>query len=83
MTMAYPSQPPPRGRPPPNPAQIQKLLDENSQLIKTITEYQSQGKPQECFQYQQSLHRNLMYLASMADTSQNMAQFLPVRDTPG
>lgn len=83
--MAYPNQPPQRGRPPPNPAQIQKvcatlstrifiyvtvleflsryisdteshikkllqMLDENSQLIKTITEYQSQGKPQEAFQ---------------------------------
>lgn len=65
-------------RPPPNPAQIQKMLDENGHLIQTIQDYQSKGKAQECMQYQQILHRNLVYLASIADASQNMHSLLPV-----
>ncbi|RLU22618.1 hypothetical protein DMN91_004896 [Ooceraea biroi] len=50
-----------RGRPPPNPAQIQKMLDENCQLIQMIQEYQNKGKAQECvhkyrFNYSFSIH---------------------------
>lgn len=66
------------GRPPPNPAQIQKMLDENGHLIQTIQEYQNKGKAQECLQYQQILHRNLVYLASIADANQNIQVLLPV-----
>lgn len=65
-------------RQPPTPAQIQKMLDENGHLIQTIQEYQSKGKAQEVLQYQQVLHRNLVYLASMADASQNVHSLLPV-----
>jgi hypothetical protein len=65
-------------RPPPNPAQVQKMLDENGHLIQTIQEYQSKGKAPEILQYQQALHRNLTYLATMADAAQNVQSFLPV-----
>lgn len=65
-------------RPPLNPAQIQKMLDENAQLIQTIQEYQSKGQIMECHQYQQMLHRNLVYLASVADANQNIQAILPV-----
>lgn len=69
----------PRGqRPPPNPAQIQKMLDENGHLIQTIQEYQSKGKAQESMQYQSILHRNLVHLASIADSNQNIHALLPV-----
>lgn len=36
------------------------------------------GKANESQQHQQALHRNLVYLASYADTTQNMSQLLPV-----
>lgn len=65
-------------QPAPNPAQIQKMLDENAHLIQTIQDYQNKGKGQECLQYQQALHRNLVYLASLADGTQNIQQMLPV-----
>ena len=44
------------GRPPPNPAQIQKILDENSTIIKTISEYQNLGKHHEAVSYQVRNH---------------------------
>lgn len=69
-------------RPPPNPAQIQKMLDENGHLIQTIQEYQSKGKAQESMQYQSILHRNLVYLASIADSNQNIHTLLPVSLSP-
>lgn len=65
-------------RPPPNPTTIQKMLDENGHLIQTIQEYQSKGKAQESMQYQTILHRNLVYLASIADSNQNIHALLPV-----
>lgn len=65
-------------QPTPNPIQIQKILDENVQLIQMIQELQNKGKGQECLQYQQTLHRNLVYLASLADGNQNIQQMLPV-----
>ena len=67
-----------RGSKTPTTAQIQKLLDENGHLIQTIQDYQNKGKVQECMQYQQVLHRNLVYLASIADGSQNVYNLLPV-----
>lgn len=36
------------------------------------------GKANESQQHQQALHRNLVYLASFAETNQNMSQLLPV-----
>ncbi|XP_067905138.1 calcium-responsive transcription coactivator-like isoform X2 [Heterodontus francisci] len=61
-----------------NQATIQKLLDENNQLIQCIVDYQNNGKAAECTQYQQILHRNLIYLATIADSSQNVASAQPV-----
>lgn len=66
------------GRPPANPATVQKMLDENGSLIQTIQEFQSKGKAPEVLQYQQILHRNLTYLATVADSAQNVQSFLPV-----
>lgn len=77
-------QPPPQQQqmpingPAPTPAQIQKILDENSGLIQTIQDFQNMGKLQECMSYQHALHKNLVYLASLADASQNFVQILPV-----
>ncbi|KAM6159941.1 SS18-like protein 2 [Erethizon dorsatum] len=48
---------------------IQRLLEENDQLIRCIVEYQNRGCANECVQYQQVLHRNLIYLATIADAS--------------
>ncbi|XP_048877595.1 calcium-responsive transactivator-like isoform X3 [Brienomyrus brachyistius] len=56
---------------------IQKMLDENHHLIQCIMDYQSKGKTAECTQYQQILHRNLVYLATIADSNQNMQSLLP------
>ncbi|VDN22036.1 unnamed protein product [Gongylonema pulchrum] len=53
----------------PDKATIQRLLDENSQLIKLIMRYQSMGRANDALQYQQLLHRNLVYLASLADAN--------------
>jgi len=57
-----------------NQETIQKLLDENCHLIQCISEYQSKGKLQECSQYQQVLHRNLVWLATVADSNQPGSQ---------
>lgn len=56
---------------------IQRMLDENNHLIQCILDYQSKGKTSECSQYQQMLHRNLVYLATLADSSQNSQSLLP------
>ncbi|XP_036843829.1 calcium-responsive transactivator isoform X6 [Oncorhynchus mykiss] len=61
---------------------IQKMLDENHHLIQCIMDYQSKGKTSECTQYQQILHRNLVYLATIADSNQNMQSLLPAPPTP-
>ena len=48
---------PPGGRggaPPANALQIQKMLDENSSLISTISEYQKMGRHNETMSYQVS-----------------------------
>ncbi|KAJ3593646.1 hypothetical protein NHX12_005980 [Muraenolepis orangiensis] len=46
---------------------IQRLLEENAQLIRCITQYQQKGRAVESVQYQQILHRNIVYLATIAD----------------
>ena len=69
---------PPGPRPSaPNQSQIQKMLDENSSLIKTISDYQNMGRHHETMNYQWQLHRNLMQLAQMADANQNLQNLLP------
>ncbi|VDM44436.1 unnamed protein product [Toxocara canis] len=58
---------------------IQKMLDQNSMLIQAITRYQNSGRAKDALRYQQLLHRNLVYLASLANN--NLLQQLndPVR----
>lgn len=53
----------------PDKATIQKMLDENGQLIRVIARYQNMGRANDALQYQQILHRNLIYLASLADAN--------------
>ncbi|XP_042339291.1 SS18-like protein 2 [Plectropomus leopardus] len=60
-----------RGKAKINQETIQRLLDENDQLIRCITEYMQKGRAVECVQYQQILHRNIVYLATIADASPN------------
>ncbi|XP_018418393.1 PREDICTED: protein LSM14 homolog A isoform X2 [Nanorana parkeri] len=58
-----------RGRAQISEDNVQRLLEENDQLIHCIVEYQNKGRAAECSQYQQILHRNLIYLATIADAS--------------
>ncbi|KAM3876911.1 SS18-like protein 2 [Diretmus argenteus] len=58
-----------RGKAKINQETVQRLLDENDQLIRCITEYMQKGRAVECVQYQQILHRNIVYLATIADAS--------------
>uniref|UniRef100_A0A8C4RST5 SS18 N-terminal domain-containing protein n=1 Tax=Erpetoichthys calabaricus TaxID=27687 RepID=A0A8C4RST5_ERPCA len=51
------------------------MLDDNNHLIQCIMDFQSKGK--NCRMYQQMLHRNLVYLATIADSNQNMQSLLP------
>ncbi|VDK47750.1 unnamed protein product [Anisakis simplex] len=48
---------------------IQKMLDQNSMLIQAIVRYQNSGRAKDAFRYQQLLHRNLVYLASLANNN--------------
>ncbi|XP_062871173.1 calcium-responsive transactivator-like [Trichomycterus rosablanca] len=73
----------PRGKADVTQQSIQKMLDENHHLIQRIMDYQSKGKTTECTQYQQILHRNLVYLATIADSNQNMQSLLPAPPNPG
>lgn len=51
---------------------IQRLLDENDQLIRCIAEYMQKGRAMDCVQYQQILHRNIVYLGTIADACPNL-----------
>jgi protein SSXT len=53
------------------------MLDENNQLIQAIVDHQNKGKAQESIHYQNVLHRNLIYLASIADPSPNLQAVIP------
>nr|XP_029708041.1 protein SSXT-like [Aedes albopictus] len=64
--------------PPPSPMHIQKILDENAGLIQTIQDFQNMGKAHECMSYHVALHRNLVYLANLADPQHNIQALLPV-----
>ncbi|CAJ0954826.1 unnamed protein product, partial [Mesorhabditis belari] len=50
-------------------ATVQRLLDENSALIQTINQQQKLGRLDDVVKYQQLLHRNLVYLARVAEDS--------------
>ncbi|XP_061450384.1 SS18-like protein 2 [Rhineura floridana] len=58
-----------RGKAEVNQETLQRLLEENDQLIRCIVEYQNKGRAAECVQHQHTLHRNLIYLATIADAS--------------
>ncbi|XP_065139755.1 SS18-like protein 2 [Paramisgurnus dabryanus] len=58
-----------RGKAQINQETIQRLLDENDQLVRCITEYMQKGRATDCVQYQQILHRNIVYLGTIADAS--------------
>ncbi|KAM9480945.1 SS18-like protein 2 [Clarias gariepinus] len=58
-----------RGKAQINQETIQRLLNENEQLVRCIAEYMQKGRAMECVQYQQILHRNLVYLGTIADAS--------------
>ncbi|XP_051235888.1 SS18-like protein 2 [Dicentrarchus labrax] len=58
-----------RGKAKINQETIQRLLDENDQLVRCIAEYMQKGRAVECVQYQQILHRNIVYLATIADAN--------------
>merc|ERR1712168_996567 len=49
---------------------VQQMLDENTYMIEIITDLQKQGQIQDMMKYQEKLHRNLVYLATMADQKQ-------------
>ena len=45
---------------------IQRMLDENAFLIRTISDFQNVGRNEESLHYQSMLHKNLMYLTGLA-----------------
>ncbi|KAF6022147.1 SS18L1 [Bugula neritina] len=53
---------------------VQKMLDENNQFIQLLLDYQAKGRHHECAEYQRLLHRNLVYLATVADASNQNVQ---------
>nr|XP_054393573.1 protein SSXT isoform X1 [Pongo abelii] len=62
-------------------AEATVMLDDNNHLIQCIMDSQNKGKTSECSQYQQMLHTNLVYLATIADSNQNMQSLLPAPPT--
>ncbi|KAL2088674.1 hypothetical protein ACEWY4_015573 [Coilia grayii] len=62
---------------------IQRLLDENDQLVKCIAEYMQRGRATECVQYQQILHRNIVYLGTIADASPDLAANTQISEENG
>ncbi|XP_002129850.2 uncharacterized protein LOC100182754 [Ciona intestinalis] len=61
---------------------IQKMLDENSRLIQCIVDEQQNGRMQDCSRYQQILHRNLVWLATVADSNQSNGQNMMAGTSP-
>ena len=52
---------------------VQRILDENQQLILAAIENQQSNNPHECAQYLSSLQRNLVMLATLGDEHVNSA----------
>ena len=50
-----------------DPRGIQRMLDENVGLIRTIEEYRINGMPDLAAPLKRTLHRNLRHLAALAD----------------
>ena len=59
-----------------SPTQIQKILDENNQLIQTLADCQSKGKHQDTFHLTSQLHRNLELMFRVTDNSNSIPSFL-------
>nr|XP_044991082.1 SS18-like protein 2 [Jaculus jaculus] len=53
---------------------VQQLLEDNDQLIHYIVEYQNKGQANE---HQHVLHRNLIYLATIADRNTAVSSRAP------
>jgi len=49
---------------------LQQMLEDNARLLKLINEHQAMGKFKECEHYQRMAHKNLTYLAALADAQQ-------------
>ncbi|CAF0888722.1 unnamed protein product [Adineta steineri] len=60
---------------------IQKLLDDNSQLITLILDLQMKGKQNECLEYHRRLYRNLTYLTQFDLTTSHHSNSLPPPDS--
>ncbi|CAF0828246.1 unnamed protein product [Adineta steineri] len=60
---------------------IQKLLDDNSQLITLILDLQMKGKQNECLEYHRKLYRNLTYLTQFDLTKSYHSNSLPPPDS--
>ncbi|XP_055224052.1 SS18-like protein 2 [Gorilla gorilla gorilla] len=58
-----------RGKAEVNQSTTQWLLKEHDQLTCCIVEYQNKGQANKCIQHQHGLHRNLIYFATVTDTS--------------
>ena len=60
-----------------DPRGIQRMLDENVGLIRTIEEYRIKGMPdEEAAPLKRTLHRNLTHLAALADQEEEDMSFL-------
>ncbi|CAF0967738.1 unnamed protein product [Adineta ricciae] len=59
---------------------IQKLLDDNSQLIIRILDLQAKGKQTESLEYQRTLYQNLNYLIQFDPTTSHYHNNLPSPD---
>ncbi|UJR37270.1 hypothetical protein I4U23_029979 [Adineta vaga] len=50
---------------------VTNLLRENAALIRTIKELQNEGNDGHLFDYMKQLHRNIVWLSSIADETSN------------
>lgn len=67
----------------PPPETINKMLDDNTNLVTAIADHQTKGRMQDTLEMQKQLHRNLVYLASLAYPNKPSAEIqnlLPVID---
>lgn len=61
-------------KPQPRTLQIQRILDENCELLRTIVEYQNSGKLKDALCYQNALHRNLLQLMELRQIESDNSQ---------
>lgn len=65
----------------PPPETINKMLEDNTNLVTAIADHQTKGRMQDTLEMQKQLHRNLVYLASLAYPNKPSAEIqnlLPV-----